>query len=93
MNNHDLPDGNKRCPSVSMVVFLRRNQVEWRAPSADDAVTTMVAVSSKHLDVAALAAWTRSHTTDREAATRGSQFSVPLRSLIDTQSTEKGVSR
>lgn len=63
VNNHGLPDGNKRCAFVTMVLFLRRNDVGWTAPSADDAVTTMVAVAAKHLDVASLAGWIRSHTT------------------------------
>ena len=63
VNNHGLRDGNKRCAFVSMVVFLRLNDVEWTAPSVDDAVTTMVAVASKHLDVAGLAGWIRSDTT------------------------------
>ncbi|HTO01221.1 MAG TPA: type II toxin-antitoxin system death-on-curing family toxin [Microthrixaceae bacterium] len=62
VNNHGLPDGNKRCAFVAMVVFLRRNNVEWNAPTADDAVSTMVAVASKHLDVASLAEWIQSHT-------------------------------
>ena len=61
VNNHGLPDGNKRCALVAMVVFLRRNGVRWTAPSADDAVATMLAVASKRLDVAGLAEWIRSH--------------------------------
>lgn len=63
VNNHGLPDGNKRCAFVAMVVFLRRNDVQWAAPGTDDAVTTMVAVASKHLDVAGLAGWIRLHAT------------------------------
>ena len=63
VNNHGLPDGNKRCAFVAMVVFLRRDDVVWTAPGTDDAVATMVAVASKHLDVAGLAEWIRSHTT------------------------------
>jgi death-on-curing protein len=62
VNNHGLPDGNKRCAFVAMVVFLRRNDVVWTTPSADDAVATMVAVASKRLDVAGLAGWIRSHS-------------------------------
>jgi death on curing protein len=61
VNNHGLPDGNKRCALVAMVVFLRRNDVRWTAPSADDAVATMLSVASKRLDVAGLAGWIRSH--------------------------------
>ncbi len=63
VNNHGLPDGNKRCAFVSMVVFLRCNDVVWTAPGTDDAVATMVAVASKHLDVAGLAGWIRLHAT------------------------------
>lgn len=62
VNNHGLPDGNKRCAFVAMVVFLRRNDVVWVVPSADDAVPTMVGAASKHLDVAGLARWIRNHT-------------------------------
>jgi death-on-curing protein len=61
VNNHGLPDGNKRCALVALVVFLRRNGERWTAPSADDAVATMLAVASKRLDVAGLAEWIRSH--------------------------------
>lgn len=61
VNNHGLPDGNKRCALLAMVVFLRRNDVRWTAPSVDDAVATMLAVASKRLDVAGLAEWIRSH--------------------------------
>ena len=61
VNNHGLPDGNKRCALVAMVGCLRRNGVRWTAPSADDAVATMLAVASKRLDVAGLAEWIRSH--------------------------------
>lgn len=61
VNNHGLPDGNKRCGFVATVVFLRRNAIVWTAPSADDAVATMLAVASKHLDVAGLSRWIRSH--------------------------------
>ncbi len=63
VNNHGLPDGNKRCGFVAMVVFLRRNEVVWTVPGADAAVATKVAVASKHLDVAGLARWIRSHCT------------------------------
>ncbi len=62
VNNHGLPDGNKRCALVATVVFLRRNGVRWTAPTADDAVATMLAVASKRLDVAGLAEWIRSHS-------------------------------
>lgn len=62
VNNHGLPDGNKRCAFVAMVVFLRRNAVVWIAPGSDDAVATMLAVASKHLDVAGLARWIRRQT-------------------------------
>jgi death-on-curing protein len=61
VNNHGLPDGNKRCALVALVVFLRRNGERWTAPSADDAVATMLAVASTRLDVAGLAEWIRSH--------------------------------
>lgn len=62
VNNHGLPDGNKRCAFVAMVVFLRLNDVEWEVPGTDDTVATMVGVASKHLDVVDLAEWIRSHT-------------------------------
>lgn len=61
VNNHALPDGNKRCAFVTMVVFLRRNGLLWSAPGVDDAVTTMVAVASKELETSDLAAWIRIH--------------------------------
>ena len=63
VNNHGLPDGNKRCAFVTTVVFLRRNNVEWIAPGTDDAVRTMVAVAAKQLDITGLAGWIRNHTT------------------------------
>jgi prophage maintenance system killer protein len=46
---------------MAMVVFLRRNDVRWTVPSADDAVATMLAVASERLDVAGLAGWIRGH--------------------------------
>jgi len=59
VNNHPLPDGNKRTAFVAMVVFLRLNHAPWRRPEHDDAVATMVAVASDDLDVGELAAWLR----------------------------------
>lgn len=58
-NNHPLPDGNKRCAFVAMVVFLKRNRVVWATPSIDDTVATMIAVAAKDLNVADFAAWVR----------------------------------
>jgi len=61
VNNHGLPDGNKRSAFVALVVFLRRNDVVWTTPNAEDAVATLLAVASKRLDVAGLAEWIRRH--------------------------------
>lgn len=63
VKNHPLPDGNKRCAFVAMVVFLKLNGIDWTTPSADEAVETMLAVAAGELDANALAAWLRAHAT------------------------------
>ena len=62
-NNHPLPDGNKRCAFITMIVFLKRNTIGWNPPDVDDAVATMLAVASRTLDVDGLATWLKAHTT------------------------------
>jgi death on curing protein len=62
VKNHPLPDGNKRCALIAMVVFLRLNGMEWVTPPAEGAVGTMLAVAAGELDVGGLAAWRRGHT-------------------------------
>ncbi len=62
VKNHPLPDGNKRCAFVAMVVFLMLNDIQWSTPATVDAVETMLAVAAGDRDVDALASWFRSHT-------------------------------
>ncbi len=61
VKNHSLPDGNKRCGLVAMVVFLKLNGIDWTTPEVDEAVETMLAVAAGELDAAELAAWLRDH--------------------------------
>lgn len=63
VKNHPLPDGNKRCALVAMVVFLKLNGIGWTTPNADEAVETMLAVAAGELDANALAAWLRAHVS------------------------------
>ena len=59
VKNHPLPDGNKRCALVAMVVFLKLNGIDWSTPTADEAVATMLAVAAGELDASELGAWLR----------------------------------
>lgn len=59
VKNHPLPDGNKRCALVAMVVFLKLNGVSWATPTAEEAVATMLAVAAGELDARELGAWLR----------------------------------
>lgn len=61
VKNHPLPDGNKRCTLVAMVVFLKLNGIGWTTPTVDEAVATMLAVAAGRLDAVGLAAWLRAH--------------------------------
>lgn len=61
--NHPLPDGNKRCAFVAMVVFLKPNGVSWAPLTADEAVATMLTVAAGELDAGGLAAWLRAHAS------------------------------
>ena len=63
VKNHPLPDGNKRCAFVAMVVFLKLNGVSWATPIADEAVATMLAVAAGELDASGLATWLRAHAS------------------------------
>ena len=63
VKNHPLPDGNKRCALVAMVVFLKLNGVSWATPTADEAVATMLAVAAGELDAGGLATWLRAHAS------------------------------
>lgn len=63
VKNHPLPDGNKRCALVAMVVFLKLNGIDWTTPNADEAVETMLAVAAGDLDANALADWLRAYAS------------------------------
>lgn len=63
VKNHPLPDGNKRCALVAMVVFLKLNGVSWATPTAEGAVATMLAVAAGELDANGLATWLRAHAS------------------------------
>ena len=45
-NNHPLPDGNKRCAFIAMIVFLQRNTVGWHPP--DRSVEARSTVRTRH---------------------------------------------
>ncbi len=66
VKNHPLPDGNKRCALVAMVVFLKLNGIDWTTPNAAEAVATMLAVAAGELDAGGLATWLRAYAARPE---------------------------
>lgn len=66
VKNHPLPDGNKRCSLVAMVVCLKLNGLGWTTPTEDEAVATMLAVAAGELDPGGLTTWLRTHAARPE---------------------------
>ena len=54
--NHPLLDGNKRLSWGCLNMFVSLNG-QWLEATADDAVTTMLAVAAGELDEAGMAKW------------------------------------
>ena len=65
---HAFVDGNKRIAFIAMVVFLRKNGIEFR-PDPAQATAIMFAVSAGEVSEASLARWIR----DNLPKTRGDQ--------------------
>lgn len=61
VQNHPLPDGNKRSAYVVLREFLFRNGRTWVTTSADDIVVTLVRVASGEIDINELTEWVVAH--------------------------------
>lgn len=64
VQNHPLPDGNKRAAYATLREFVARNGRRWVTSSVDDIVVTVVRVASGEIDVDELTAWVASHLKD-----------------------------
>ena len=56
--NHAFVDGNKRIAFIAMVVFLRKNGVDFR-PDPAQATAIMLAVAASEVSETSLARWIR----------------------------------
>ena len=56
--NHAFVDGNKRIAFIAMVVFLRKNGIDFR-PDPAQATAIMLAVAASEVSEASLARWIR----------------------------------
>lgn len=61
--SHPLIDGNKRLSWLCLLIFLRSNGSDLKAP-VDDAESFVLEVAAGDLEFADIAAWIRSHRVD-----------------------------
>lgn len=66
IQNHPLPDGNKRAGFLALVEFCELNERPWRRSRGDlDRTVEMIeAVAAGEVDVSDLARWVGAHTSD-----------------------------
>lgn len=65
--NHPFIDGNKRVAFLSMMTFLRLNDV-WFAPPEPDVTAAILALAAGEVDEDGLARWIRDNWPEEDAA-------------------------
>lgn len=62
VQNHPLPDGNKRAAWVSLRLFVEINGWAWTPmPSVDEAERAVLAIAAGEWDLPQAALWLRDH--------------------------------
>ncbi len=61
--NHPLPDGNKRCAYLALLMFLALNGLTWMSPGDDETAEMIENVAAGKIDEVDLAAWIDANST------------------------------